>query len=133
MTSVVHPATVGAHTVVEVIGEVDIASAPTLRDTLLGLVNRGVESLVVDLRGVTFLDSTGVGSLLRVAHRQQLLGGLTHFVADQSAVLRVFDLMQLDRRLHVAGSLDEVDLCCPPLRAAVGSATTVQLPRAGVR
>ena len=103
----------GPHTVVAVIGDVDVATAPSLRDALLALLNRGASSLVVDLRAVTFLDSTGVGSLLRVFHRQSLLGGVVHFVADQPAVLRVFDIMQLRRRLHVTPTLEDIDLCCP--------------------
>lgn len=115
MAMLLDPRTVGAHTVVKFSGEIDIACSADMRDSLLGLVNRGVSSLVVDLRGVTFIDSTGVGSLLRVFHRQTLLGGTVHYVADQPAVLRVFDLMQLGRRLHLVSSLAEVDRCCPGL------------------
>ena len=115
MINLLKPNTVGQHSVVKLSGEVDIASTAALRDNLLGLVNRGVPSLVVDLRDVTFIDSSGVGTLLRVFHRQTLLGGAVHFVADQPAVLRVFELMQLDRRLHLTTSLAEVDRCCPAL------------------
>lgn len=113
MISLLDPYVAGAHTVVGVTGEIDVASAPALRDTLLALLNRGADSLVVDLRGVTFMDSTGVGSLLRIHHRQSLLGGAVHFVADQPAVLRVLDLMQLRRRLHVAPTVADIELCCP--------------------
>jgi anti-sigma B factor antagonist len=113
MISLLDPDTVGRHTVVGVTGEIDVATAPALRDSLLALVNRGAESLVVDLRGVTFIDSTGVGSLLRIFHRQNLMGGQVHFVADQHAVLRVLDLMQLRRRLHVTATVAAVDTCCP--------------------
>lgn len=112
--SLLDPQNIGPHTVVGVTGEIDVASAPALRDTLLALLNRGADSLVVDLRGVTFIDSTGVGSLLRVHHRQGLLGGSVHFVVDQPAVLRVLDLMQLRRRLHVTPSVAAVGQCCPP-------------------
>jgi hypothetical protein len=42
-----------------------------------------------------------------------VLGGAIHFVADQPAVLRVFDVMQLTRRLHVTPSVAAVDVCCP--------------------
>jgi anti-sigma B factor antagonist len=113
MISLLDPQPSGPHTVVGVTGELDVASAPALRDTLLALLNRGVDSLVVDLRGVTFIDSTGVGSLLRIHHRQGLVGGQVHFVADQPAVLRVLDLMQLTRRLHVTASVADVATCCP--------------------
>ncbi|MGH8892955.1 MAG: STAS domain-containing protein [Actinomycetes bacterium] len=124
MISLLDPHRVGAHTVVGVTGEIDVASAPTLRDTLLALLNRGAESLVVDLRGVTFIDSTGVGSLLRIYHRQSLLGGAVHFVADQPAVLKVLDLMQLRRRLHVAPSIAAVEQCCPTV-----TSQPAQVPR----
>lgn len=117
MISLLDPQLDGTHTIVGVTGEIDAVGAPALRDALLALLNRGAESLVVDLRGVTFLDSTGVGSLLRIHHRQSLLGGSVHFVADQPAVLRVLDLMQLRRRLHVAPTVAEVAGCCPPAPA----------------
>jgi anti-sigma B factor antagonist len=113
MISLLDPHRIGAHTVVGVTGEIDVATAPALRDTLLALVNRGAPSLVLDLRGVTFVDSTGIGSLLRIHHRQSLLGGSVHFVADQPAVLRVFDLMQLRRRLHVTPTVAAIEDCCP--------------------
>lgn len=102
----------GAHTVVTVSGELDGVTATSLRDRLLGLLNRGVESLVVDLRGVAALDAAGVGTLLRVHHRQVLLGGSVHFVADQPAVLRVLDTMRLRQRLHVTSRVEDVDHCC---------------------
>jgi anti-sigma B factor antagonist len=114
MISLLDPAPSGAHTVVAVTGELDVAGAPSLRDSLLALLNRGVDSLVVDMRGVTFLDSTGAGSLLRLHHRQELLGGRIHFVVDQASVRRVLDLMQLNRRLHVTNTVAEVNQCCPP-------------------
>ena len=114
MISLLDPRRVGPHTVVGVTGELDVCGAPMVRDTLLGLLNRGAESLVVDLRGVTFIDSTGVGSLVRLHHRQGLLGGQVHFVADQPAVLRVLELMQLTERLHITPSMAEIGTCCPP-------------------
>jgi anti-sigma B factor antagonist len=114
MIGLLEPHRLGRHTVVGVTGELDVASAPALRDTLLALLDRGDgASLVVDLRGVTFIDSTGIGSLLRIHHRQSLLGGVVHFVADQPAVLRVLDAMQLRRRLHVTPTLAAVERCCP--------------------
>lgn len=119
MISLLDPHRIGPHTMVEVTGEIDVTSAPALRDRLLGLLNRGADSLVVDLRGVTFVDSTGVGSLLRVFHRATLLGGAVHFVADQPAVLRVLEAMQLVRRLHVTSSVAGVEACCPSLTTTI--------------
>jgi anti-sigma B factor antagonist len=129
MISFLDPHQVGRHTVVGVAGEIDVTSAPVLRDRFLALLNRGADSLVVDLRGVTFVDSTGAGSLLRVFHRQGLLGGSIHFVADQTAVLRVFDLLQLTRRLHVTPSVAAVEDCC----AAAETVVSLEGPRIAAR
>lgn len=130
MISLLDPARVGPHTVLGVAGELDAATAPALRDVVLGTLNRGVDSLVLDLRGVTFIDSSGVGSLLRAHHRQSLLGGRVHFVVDQPSVLRVLDLMQLLRRLHVVPSVAAVDACtsCAPAAADDDAAAPQLLP-----
>ena len=117
MISVLDPHRVGSHTVVGVAGDVDVATAPVLRDSILALLNRGTDDLVLDLRGVQFIDSTGVGSLLRIHHRAGLLGVPVHFVADDPGVLRVFDLLQLRRHLHVTPTVAAADECCPPRRA----------------
>jgi anti-anti-sigma factor len=55
-------------TVVTAAGEIDLASAPELRECLASVSNRKV---VVDLRAVTFLDSSGI-SVLVAARNQQL-------------------------------------------------------------
>ena len=128
MISLLDPRRLGADTVLGVTGEIDVVSAPLLRDTALAQLNRGVESLVIDLRGVTFIDSTGIGSLLRIHHRAGLLGATVHFVADQRAVLHVLDLMHLRRRLHVTPTVAAVAECCPP-----DEAIRVDLPTSIVR
>lgn len=129
MISVLDPARSGPHTVVGVTGELDVATAPALRDAVLGLLNRGVDSFVLDLRGVTFIDSTGVGSLLRIHHRQGLLGGTVHFVVDQPSVLRVLDVMQLLRRLHVVSTVAAVTMCCPARTLPAGEEAPGTSPR----
>lgn len=113
MISLLDPHQVGPYTVVPVTGEIDVSTAPALRDTALALLNRGTPHLVLDLRGVTFMDSTGLGSLLRIHHRARLLSAKVHVIADQEQLLRLFDTMQLRRHLHVAPTMSAVRECCP--------------------
>jgi anti-sigma B factor antagonist len=54
----------GDRTVVEVGGEIDVYTAPKLREQLVDLVNAGRYHLVVDMEKVEFLDSTGLGVLV---------------------------------------------------------------------
>jgi anti-sigma B factor antagonist len=58
----------GAATVV-VRGEIDMATAPQLRDTLLGIVDAGATRIAIDCRGLGFLDSSGIGVLIAVRKR----------------------------------------------------------------
>ena len=77
----------------------------------------------MDLRAVASIDTAGVGTLLRVHHRQVLLGGSVHLVADQPAVLRVLDAIRLRQRLDVTARIADVDHCC-----AGAAAQTIRLP-----
>ena len=50
--------------VLQVTGEVDVYTAPQLREQVVQLVNSGVRHIIADLRDVDFLDSTGLGALV---------------------------------------------------------------------
>jgi anti-sigma B factor antagonist len=66
----------GSQAVLAVGGEVDLATAPALREALASALHRpGVEVLVIDLTKVSFLDSTGV-STLTTADKQSLQRGV---------------------------------------------------------
>ncbi len=73
---------------VEISGEVDLANAHRIRDTLLQLDNR---SLLIDLTGVTFMDSTGMNALAEV---QEHLNG-RELVLRMEAGGRVHRLLDL--------------------------------------
>jgi anti-sigma B factor antagonist len=101
--------TVDGCLVVEVGGEVDMTSAPTLRDHLLGHIGVGEPCVVVDLSEVDFMDSTGLSALV-VAYRQAGEIGSSVVVAGaQPAVRRVLEITQLDVLLehqdHVADAV----------------------------
>ena len=71
--------------VIEVQGEIDIYTAPRLRELLIDLVSRGSYQLVVNLDKVGFLDSTGLGVLVGPeagAGSRRLAGPGLHAAAD---------------------------------------------------
>jgi anti-sigma B factor antagonist len=49
---------------VNVEGEIDMFTSPNLRDTLLPFFKKGVEGIIVDLNGVSFMDSSGIATLV---------------------------------------------------------------------
>lgn len=88
---------VGDHSIIVLSGEVDVYSAPKLRDTIRNLVDEGRYRIVVDLEEVAFLDSTGlgvlVGGLKRVKHHQGELG----IICDQERIMRIFRITGLTK------------------------------------
>lgn len=63
------------HAVLSISGELDIATAPRLRGAVGDLMGQGIRHLEIDLEGLSFIDSTGMGALLWTAHRLEALGG----------------------------------------------------------
>jgi stage II sporulation protein AA (anti-sigma F factor antagonist) len=91
--------------------EVDLDSAPALRDEMLSALNRDGSHLVVDALDVTFMDSSGVNALVRARERAERLDGSLHVVSDSPAVRRILQITQLDRRLGLVTTLDEAFRC----------------------
>jgi anti-sigma B factor antagonist len=88
--------TVAGHTVLSVRGEVDMYSAPTLRDRLADLIDSGHHTVIVDLSEVGFLDSTGLGTLVAARTSATESGGALPVVCDQERVLKLFRITGLD-------------------------------------
>lgn len=93
--------TEGPETVVRVVGEVDTATAPELRKSIEGLLNDGVTEIVVDLVGVPFMDSTGLGSLAHAHSRASGAGGGILLRSPQPNVVMALGFCGLDRVLKV--------------------------------
>lgn len=81
--------------VVAIVGELDVATAPRLRQELVGLSARGPHRLVIDLGGVDFLDSTGVGVLLGAVRRARTGDGRLALANAEPQVARVFEVTRL--------------------------------------
>lgn len=93
--------------VVAISGQVDLATAPALKERLLQLVAEGQEHLVCDLTSTEFLDSTALGALVSVLKRLKVKGGEMRLVCSSPSILKVFDITGLDRVFAIHASLDE--------------------------
>jgi anti-sigma B factor antagonist len=94
----------GVPAVAEVSGDVDIATAPWLCETLLLAIQLDGPSISVDLQGVTFLDCAGVNALLATARRARLDGGHVQVTSWSAAAWRVIALLGLQDLFTGAGN-----------------------------
>jgi anti-sigma B factor antagonist len=88
--------------VVEVEGDVDLHSAPELRDRLNALIGDGAERVVVDLSEATFLDSMALGVLLGAKREVADRDGMLELVVATDDIRRIFEITMLERifRIH---------------------------------
>ena len=89
--------TEGESAVLTLSGELDLATAPAVRECLNELVGGGARQVVVDLRQVDFLDSIGLGVLVGAYRRlrEREPAGSLRLVCTSERVIRVFELTGL--------------------------------------
>lgn len=88
---------VDSHSVVDVKGEIDVYTAPKLREKLIELVSDGSYNVVVNLEGVDFLDSTGLGVLVGALKRVKAHDGSLGLVCTQDKILKIFKITGLTK------------------------------------
>jgi len=98
---------VDGRTVVAVAGEIDVYTAPQLREQLDRQIDAGTRDLVVDLSSVTFMDSTGLGVLVGRLKQIRLNEGSMRLVCNQDRVLKVFVITGLDKVFAIHATVDE--------------------------
>jgi anti-sigma B factor antagonist len=98
---------VDSHAVVDVEGEIDVYTAPKLRENLIELVSEGSYRVVVNLEGVDFLDSTGLGVLVGALKRVKAHDGSLSLVCTQEKILKIFKITGLTKVFDIHDSVDE--------------------------
>jgi anti-sigma B factor antagonist len=97
----------GERMVVAVGGEIDVYTAPKLRERLVELINSGHYHLVINLEGVDFLDSTGLGVLVGALKRVRSHQGSLRLVCTQERLLKIFRITGLAKVFPIYDTVDE--------------------------
>jgi anti-sigma B factor antagonist len=97
----------GDCTVVEVVGEIDVYTASVLREKLADLINADTTDLVIDLTGVGFLDSTGLGVLVGALKKVRGFGGRLQLVVNQEKVMKVFRITALTQVFTIRETVED--------------------------
>jgi anti-sigma B factor antagonist len=113
--------TVGGRLVCHLVGDLDAFAAPRLREAMANLAQ--APALVIDLEGVPFLDSAGLGSLIGAVRRVRAAGGRVAVCSGRYPVARLLHVAGFDRIVPLAASIAEAcaALDQDPAREAVGA------------
>ena len=84
-------------------GELDIATAPKLKDALLHAMESGAASIVLDLERVSFIDSMGLRMLVWAARESREDGNRLRIDCGSGVVRRMIEFTALDRSLPLTG------------------------------
>lgn len=88
-------------------GRVDAFSVGKLRETQQALLDDGATAFVVDLRDVTFLDSSGMAALVSLLkHARQLNGSVKLVLNEDSESHRILKLTRFDKVFEILDSID---------------------------
>jgi anti-sigma B factor antagonist len=82
------------------VGELDIATVDKLRAEIARLRESGFADVVLDLRGVRFLDSTGLRLILELDAAARESGQQLRLIRGSAVVQRIFEVTQVSERLH---------------------------------
>ena len=98
---------VDSRTIVAVGGEIDVYTAPKLRDKITELVGDGHHDLVIDMEEVDFLDSTGLGVLVGGLKKVRAHDGSMELVCTQDRLLKIFRITGLAKVFTIHESVDQ--------------------------
>ena len=93
--------------VVNVEGEIDIYTAPRLRELLIDLASKNNYQLIVNLEKVGFLDSTGLGVLVGGVKRVRPHDGSLDLVCTQERILKIFKITGLTKVFSIYETVDQ--------------------------
>lgn len=115
-----------APSIVRLHGDIDLATAPALRERLLNALRPGLRLLILDMSGVSFCDAAGLAVLIGTQRRASALGITLHLAAPRPQVIKVLRITGLDRYLPIHPTLS--DALGPAPGGAIGTSTNARMP-----
>lgn len=99
--------TAGATCTISLKGEVDVYTSPRLKQELADVVDGGCRQVIVDLEGLSFIDSSGLGVLVSGLRRVKEHDGTLRLVCTKDGILKIFRITGLDKVFPVFETVDE--------------------------
>jgi len=93
--------------VVQVVGEIDLNCSLAFQQDLLAVLEKRPRRIVVDLSGVSYMDSSGVASLVKLLSRVRKCGASLYLVGLTDRVRSVFEITRLDTVFDIRDTQQE--------------------------
>lgn len=88
-------------------GELDVYTSPRLKEKVAAVISERVCDIIIDLNGVRYIDSTGLGVLIGTLKRVRELGQRIVVVCNVSQILNVFSITGLCKILTVCDCVED--------------------------
>lgn len=104
---------IGDRRVLDVVGEIDVYTAPQFKEAVNTALADGEKHLLINMAGVTYMDSSGFGTLLSATKRLRPQGGTVNLVKCNSAIDRILRITRLNTIFSTFDNLDEAIQAIP--------------------
>ncbi|MCU0820998.1 MAG: STAS domain-containing protein [Spirochaetes bacterium] len=98
----------GEHKIIQVAGEVDLYNVSELKKALFSITDGSCRSVVVDMKNVNYMDSSGIGALVAGQKKMRAHNGTFALMNIHEDVLNILKLATLDRFFRIYESEDEI-------------------------
>jgi len=92
---------------VDLVGEIDVYSAPRLKEELVTAIEGGCANVIVNMERVGFIDSSGLGVLVSALRRARERDGVVRIVCTRDNILKIFRITGLDKVFPIFGDATE--------------------------
>lgn len=93
--------------VLDVAGEIDVYTAPQFKEAVNGIIAGGQKHLIIDMSDVTYMDSSGFGTLLSATRRLRPQGGTINLVKCNTSIDRILKITRLNTVFATYESIDD--------------------------
>jgi anti-sigma B factor antagonist len=103
----VSPAAEAEPAIVVLSGEMDVVSTASFGEAMTELEGSSPDRVIIDIGGLTFIDSSGINALVQAARTIESRGGRAVLASPVSHVQRVFDITHVGDVVAIAADRDE--------------------------
>ncbi len=96
---------VGGVSVIELRGEIDLSTSPSFKEKVYEIIESGKKDVVIDLNGLEFMDSTGLGVLVATLKKTSVEGGSIRLICNKRSILKIFTITGLDKVFSIYDNL----------------------------